>query len=84
MSNQDAVATDLNYLANIVFQAFEKEHGNSPSYLEEKGERLAKPDKFHTLVFLFSCGDNIQSHVARAIGVTLEDLKTAIQVVGRC
>lgn len=73
----------LGYIANIIFNAFQKE-GHANAYLAEKRDQLADLDKFQSLLFSNSCGEGIQQSVAKEIGVTLDDLKITINVLSHC
>jgi hypothetical protein len=83
MTNQNTCTAPLGYIANIIIQGFERE-GHHSVYISEKRDKLAELDKFRSLLFLHSCGEGIQLHVANTIGVTLEELQTAIRVLGNC
>ncbi|MBT3205211.1 MAG: hypothetical protein HOM14_03885 [Gammaproteobacteria bacterium] len=81
--------TNLNYLAGIIYTAFQNTNNAqglpfAKRYLAEKKSRLAEQDKFASILFLHQCDPDIQSFVAKRLEVSRQDLLTAIQVVGRC
>ncbi len=71
----------LGYIAQIIYEAYVAE-GHDAAYLEEKRSHLLGRDKFQSLLYLHS-RESLHDFVASKAGVSVEDLRIAINVMSR-
>lgn len=71
----------LGYIAQIIYDAYLDE-GHDTAYLEEKYSHLVGRDKFNSLLYLHG-RESLHDFVADKVGVSVEDLRTTINVLGR-
>lgn len=70
----------LGYVAQIIYDAYVDE-GHAPTYLEEKHSQLLGRDKYQSLLYLHG-RESLHEFVAKKAGVTVQDLRTTIDVLG--
>jgi|GEM_PF-6992016 len=71
----------LGYIAQIIYDAYVAE-GHDAAYLDEKHSDLLGRDKFQSLLYLHG-RESLHAFVAQKAGVSVEELRTAINVLGR-
>jgi len=65
----------MNYIAQCVYESFEKRFPDDPGYLEAKARKLGQLDRLGALLYINEVDENGLHIVAETLGVEADELR---------